>query len=368
MIVRAASWAAVALAAHAAYNTRKLRVPPERHQSAWAPLISVLIPARDEECSIARCLEAVLASTGVVLEVVVLDDGSSDATAEIARTFADRDRRVRVLTGGAVPAGWLGKPYACAQLAEAATAPVLAFVDADVVVEPDALVRTVALMDEAGLDLVSPYPRQIAVTRGERLVQPLLQWSWLTFLPLRLAETLRTPSLVAANGQLLVCRRPAYDAAAGHAAVRGDVIEDVALARAFKAAGHRATVADGTDLATCRMYDGWTELRDGYSKSLWAIARTTAGATATSAVLLWLYVLPPAAAVWRVATGRRGARTALLGYAGGVAGRVLAARRTGGRVADAAAHPLSIATFVWLQWRSRVLHRRGTLTWKGRQL
>lgn len=363
-----ASWAAAALAAHAAYNATRLRVPPEPPASQFAPLVSVLIPTRDEAPVIGACLDAVLASRGVVLEVLVLDDESSDATASVVAGYAARDRRVRLVPGQPLPAGWLGKPHACAQLAAQATGRLLAFVDADVVVAPDALVRSAALLDAAELDLVSPYPRQVAATPSERLVQPLLQWSWLTFLPLRLAEVLPNPSLVAANGQFLLCRRESYDAAGGHAGVRAAVIEDVALARAFKRAGLRATVADGTGLASCRMYTGWDEVRDGYSKSLWATSRTAAGAAATTALLAWLYVLPPAAAAARALSRRSGVVTPALGYAAGVAGRVVSARRTGGSTRDAVLHPLSVLVLLWLQWRSRWLHRSGRLRWKGRPI
>ena len=212
------------------------------------------------------------------------------------------------------------------------------------------------------LDLVSPYPRQEAESLIERLVQPLLQWTWLTFLPLRVAETSPRPSLAAANGQLIAVRRQAYDTAGGHAAVRGEVIEDVALLRAVKRSGGRGTVVDGTAVATCRMYVGGRDLADGYTKSLWSAFGSPAGATVVMGTLTALYVVPPVAAL-------RGSRTGLLGYLAGVAGRVVSARRTGGRVwPDAFLHPLSILALTGLTARSLRAQRAGTLTWKGRSL
>src|SRR5205823_5077477 len=160
-------------------------------------------------------------------------------------------------------------------------------VDADVVLAPHAVAAAVHLLDAAGLDLVSPYPRQRAETSSERLVQPLLQWSWLTFLPLRWAERSRRPSLAAANGQFLAVRRSAYRRAGGHAAVRAEVLDDLALLRAIKRRGGRGGVVDGTALADCRMYRGWSELRDGYSKSLWSAFRSPVRATAVGALLSW---------------------------------------------------------------------------------
>ena len=158
---------------------------------------------------------------------------------------------------------------------------------------------------------------------AERLVQPLLQWTWLTFLPLRLAERSPRPSLAAANGQLIAVRRSAYEAAGGHRAVRDQIVEDVALLRAVKRSGGRGTVVDGTAVASCRMYDGGRALADGYTKSLSSAFGSPAGAGAVMGALIAVYVVPPAAAL-------RGSRTGLVGYLAGVAGRAVSARRTGG--------------------------------------
>ncbi|MGH8903976.1 MAG: glycosyltransferase, partial [Egibacteraceae bacterium] len=330
--------------------------------------VSVLVPARDEATRIGSCIAALLGQREVELELLVLDDGSTDGTADVVHAVAGGDPRVRVIQGAPLPPGWLGKPHACAQLAEAARGDILVFVDADVEVAPDGIAATVGLLD-AGLDLVCPYPRQRAETIGERLVQPLLQWSWLTFLPLRLAERLRFPSLCAANGQLFACRAEAYRAAGGHHTVKNAVIEDVELARAFKRAGRRVAIADGTRVATCRMYSDWTELRDGYTKSLWAAFGSPGGAAGAVGLLAWLYVLPPAAAV--VGLARRQPATAaagLAGYAAAVAGRAACARRTGGRPLDACAHPVSVCVLAWLVARSHRHRAAGLLHWRGRWL
>lgn len=353
-LVRLASAGACGLALHAAVNAALLRVPTGR---ATTTPVAVLLPVRDEAPRVGACLRALLAQQGVDLEVVVLDDGSTDGTAQVVRRVAAGDPRVRLLTGRPLPNGWLGKPHACQQLADAA-APgrrVLVFVDADVVLAAHAVAATVALLEEAGLDLLSPYPRQES-PGATALVQPLLQWSWLTFLPLRLAERSSRPSLSAANGQLLAVRRDAYDRAGGHAAVRTAVVEDVELLRAVKRTGGRGGVCDGTALATTRMYDTWGQLVAGYTKSLWTLPPATVG------LLALLYVLPPIA-------GLRGSRAGAVGYAAGVAGRMVSARRTGGRaLPDALAHPLSVAALCLLALRSRVQRRRGALVWKGRAL
>lgn len=352
--VTLASLGAGVLAVHAAVNAGLLRQPTA---SSTTTCVSVLLPLRNEATRVTPCLRALLGQQGVDLEIVVLDDGSTDSTAELVRSLAGDDPRVRLLTGRTLPTGWLGKPHACQQLADAAaaTSEVLVFVDADVVLAPCAVAATVALLEQTGLDLLSPYPRQEA-PGWTALVQPLLQWSWLTFLPLRVAETSSRPSLSAANGQLLAVRRASYDRAGGHTAVRDAVVEDVELLRALKRAGGRGGVCDGTALATTRMYDSWDELVAGYTKSLCTLPAPTL------AVLAFLYLLPPIAAL-------RGSRVGALGYTAGVVGRVVSARRTGSPALPASlAHPLSVTAFCALAGRSRLARRRGKLTWKGRTL
>ena len=295
----------------------------------------------------------------------MLDDGSTDGTADVVRAAAAGDGRLRLVAGPPLPEGWLGKPHACAALAEEAstTATVLAFVDADVTLRPHAIAAAVTELRAAGAGLLTPYPRILTGSVGERLVQPLLQWSWLTFLPLRAMERSPRPSLAAAGGQFLVVDRAAYDRAGGHAAVRGEVLEDLALARAVKRTGGRIALADGSRLADCRMYTSWRELADGYGKSLWASFGSPAGATAVVGTLLVLYAVPPVLAIAGAATGDAAlAGAGAAAYLLGVAGRVVSARATGGRPwPDALAQPLSILVFAGLVVRSFRRRRRGAL-------
>jgi hypothetical protein len=363
-LVRAGSLGALALTAHTAMNLRALR-EPQNEPAEISERVSVLLPVRDEAARVAPCLESLLEQIRVPnLEILVIDDGSSDDTVEVLRTVTAGDPRVRLLTAGQPPAGWLGKPHACQELADAATGSVLVFVDADVRLAPHALAAAVGLLRASDLQLVSPYPRQIALGATERLVQPLLQWSWLTTLPLRRAERSNRPSLSAANGQFLVVDAEAYRRSGGHAAaqVRAAVLDDVALLRAVKAVGGHGGVVDGTTLATCRMYESWPQLRDGYTKSLWSAFGSRAGAGAVVAGLGVIYVIPPVAALG-------GSLTGLGGYLAAVLGRYMVAERTAGRsLPDSLAHPASIAVFGWLTARSVAARRRGELVWRGRRL
>lgn len=332
-------------------NLRHLRTPAS---TTTAARISVLVPARDEADRIGPTLRSLRNLRGVE-QILVLDDNSSDATADLVRAAG-----LDVVVGSQEPPpGWLGKPWACQRLADAATGDVLVFIDADVELHPGAALAAAAMLTD--VDLVCPYPRQVTNGWLQRLVQPLLQWSWLTFLPLRLSETSPRPLLSAGNGQFLAVRREAYFAAGGHAGVRGEVLEDLALVRRLKASGHRVAMADGTHLATCRMYASDTDLATGYTKSLHA-----AFGPPVVLLLALMYVLPPAAAL--LSHDRRTRVAGLAGYAAAVTGRVAVARRTAQPVPDAAAHPVSIVALAALWVRSRTAHRRGTITWRGRVL
>jgi hypothetical protein len=362
-LLRVLSGAAVAGALHTAVNAALLRRPPEHPPPVRRP-VTVVLPVRDEEAQVGGCLAAVLAQQAVPdLRVVVVDDGSTDGTASVVRAVGDP--RVRLVSAPEPPPGWLGKPHACSVGAATdgggADDGVLVFVDADVRLFPDAVAGAVALLDRHRLDLVSPWPRPVTGTPAERLVQPLGPWLWMTTLPVRLAERSARPSLTAANGQFLVVTRAAYAAAGGHGAVRGEVIEDVALARAVKRAGGRAVPVDGSRLAACRMYAGWRELRAGYAKSLWAsVGGSPAASVAVAAALTAVEVLPALAAL-------RGSRAGFAGYAAGVAGRAVSAAVTGSRVwPDSLAHPVSVLLFDVLVAGSVAGRRRGTLSWRGR--
>ncbi len=359
--VRALAAISVAGALHTLVNLALLRRPPADPPPVRRP-VTVVLPVRNEEAHVADCLAAVLDQRGIEnLRVVVVDDGSTDGTADVVR--AVHDLRVRLHAADPVPPGWLGKPHACAAGASAPRSDdeVLVFVDADVRLFPDAIAAAVAVLDAHGLDLVSPWPRPLAEGMAERLVQPLVPWLWATTLPVRLAERSPRPSLAAANGQFLVLTRRGYDRAGGHAAVRGEVLEDIALLRAVKRSGGRGALMDGSRLAACRMYDGWAAVRDGWTKSLWAaVDGSPAKSVAAAAALTAVFVVPPVAAL-------RGSRAGLLGYAGAVLGRAAVAVRTGGRAwPDALAHPVSVLVLDLLMARSVRDRRRGTLAWRGR--
>lgn len=360
---------AAALTAHAAVNMRLIRRPRDESVTI-TERVSVLLPARNEAARITPTLRSLLAQEGLPhLEILILDDGSTDGTADVVRQVVGADPRVKVIDGpdDLPPAGWLGKSWACHRLAQEATGDVLVFVDADVQLTARAIASTIHHMRGGGLDLLSPYPRQIAITPAERITQPLVTWSWVTALPIRVTERSHYPSMAAAVGQFLVVDARAYRISGGHAAVADLILEDVGVLRALKRAGFQGAPADGSAVATCRMYTSWPEIYDGYTKSVWSAVQPSPVAYGLVSVMALAYVAPPLFAL--LGPGRAVRAWGVAGYASGVLGRYVIARRTEERIwPDIWAQPVSVATFAGLIMASLRRHRAGTITWRGRPL
>lgn len=261
----------LALAAIALSNVWGMkRLGHAKWSGPW-PRVSILVPARNEARNIARCVESLLNQSYPDWEIWVLDDDSSDGTHDILSALAARDPRLRLLAGAPLPQGWLGKTWACHQLAQAATGELLLFVDADTSFHPDALRDAVAALQADRVDLLSALPRHELGSWAERLVVPVLSWSIYALLPLGLVQHLRLPAFSAFNGQFLLFRRQAYERIGGHAAIRRQVVDDLALGRRAIAAGLRWRLLDGSTRFRCRMYRNWSEVRDGLSKNLFAV-------------------------------------------------------------------------------------------------
>ncbi|MBA3889399.1 MAG: glycosyltransferase [Gemmatimonadaceae bacterium] len=238
---------------------------------AGHPRTSIIIPARNEAHNIGRCVRTVLATEYPDLEVIVVDDHSTDETAVRAREAADGDSRLRVIMNDALPDGWFGKQWACTTGARHATGELLLFADADTAHAPDLLPRLVAAQQAMDADLLSVAGRQELGSFWERLVQPqIFSLFFLRFGGTEGVNNARRPSDVIANGQCLMVRRSAYDAIGGHAAVRHTVVDDLMLAQVMHAAGHRVRLVLGTQQLSTRMYTSLKELVAGWGKNVYA--------------------------------------------------------------------------------------------------
>ena len=230
------------------------------------PEVSIIIPARNEDANLGACLESLTAQTGVNFEIIVVDDGSTDRTREIAKSFTG----VQVifpqpLPNDLVPHSHTGKNNALIAGTKHARAPWLLFTDADTVHLPGSLARALNEANREHSDLLSYSPEQIVVTFGERAVMPVVFAELAARYPPHKVRDQNSP-IVAANGQYILVRRAAYEAVGGHAAVATEILEDVALARLFRDAGKRVHFRYAADAVRTRMYRTWPQLREGWTK------------------------------------------------------------------------------------------------------
>ena len=320
--------------------------------------VGVLVPMRNEAENVAELVASLKAQRGLPnAHFYLLNDDSTDTTLALLHEEIGSDQRFTALNGQVLEAGWLGKPFALQQLFTASDEEILITLDADVRLTPDAIASSVSLMLKSNLDFLSPYPKQFAASMSERLIQPLLQWSWFFTLPLRIAEGAPRTSMAVANGQFFIVKRSALITINGFNAIKSEVIDDIALARELISNKFRGGVADGSEVAHCRMYRNWRELRAGYGKSLWKAFPTPLTSIAVGIFLIATCIAP-------LCFGLMGNIWGWLGYFLVVLSRVITALRTGGRAIDSLLHPISIALLIYIALYSWT--KRGQVQWKGR--
>jgi chlorobactene glucosyltransferase len=331
------------------------------------PSVSILIPARNEVDSIERVVHAAASGHLAANEIIVCDDGSTDGTGRILQRLTDRLPELKVIQGAELPDGWIGKPYACHQLGEEASADILIYVDADTVFESQGIERILSLFEHYDADVVTAVPAQETQSFAERLMLPLLHLTYTSWFPLPLTWKSKDPRFLAANGQIMAFKREAYEEIGGFEAVRDDIVDDMAITRTAKENGRRVVFADGFRIATCRMYGGWKEVWEGFSKNLYPGigARPTAlvlvlGLYASAFLGAWL--LLPVSVITGIALG-----PALLAVLFNVFTRLMLAIRFQHRlVSSVLLHPFSIIGFIAIALNSWRWTRRGLTSWSGR--
>jgi glycosyltransferase involved in cell wall biosynthesis len=356
-----------------AINFWFFRRPGRPWNKRLLPPVSVLIPARNEELSIAAAIESVLASRGVDLELIVLDDGSTDRTAEIVRAIAKEDSRVRLVAAPPLPEGWNGKQHACWVLASLATYDVFCYLDADVHLGSEAIYRMVSEIhyvngDEPEKAMVSGFPEQQTGTFLERLLLPLIHFVLLGFLPLPGERWSGWDGFAAGCGQFMMVRREPYFASGGHSANPTTMHDGLLLPKLFRSRGYRTSVYDLSRDAVCRMYSSAGEVWRGLAKNATEGMATVRRIPIFTVLLLAGQVLPLPLAVWAVALQapepfRMSVLALVLGY--GI--RFFSAWRYRQSWLGALLHPLGVLVMLALQWYALWLKLTGRpATWKER--
>lgn len=347
-----------------------------REHQQRLPSLSVLIPARNEASGIEATLRSVLDNRQLEFEVIVLDDHSSDDTAAIVTSVAEDDQRVRLIQSQELPTHWNGKQFACWQLAQHARHETLLFLDADVRVRSDCLVRSLAELQKSQADLLSGFPAQAMETLGERLLIPLIYYLLLGYLPLDQMRKSKLPALGAGCGQMFLAGRDAYFACGGHSSIPASRHDGVKLPRAFRTAGLRTDLFDASDIAQVRMYRGFFEVTRGLLKNATEGMANSQLIAVFSVLLIGGSVLPIVSTVhalfysWPLMDSARYWSTLLLGLATCVSffPRYLIARRWHLSMMAVVLHPISVLYFVGLQWWAFCSAKLGAkpVRWRGR--
>jgi hypothetical protein len=361
-------------------NLRRYRAPIGNGKTES---ISVLIPARNEERNIASCVNCVLASGSIRLEVLVLDDASTDRTSDIVWEIAAHDNRVRLLQSGTLPDGWNGKQHACWQLAKAATSPLLLFLDADVRLAPSAISSCAGQLRDSHIALLSGFPRILTVGWMERLLLPLIHFVLLGFLPIgRMRRTVK-PAYAAGCGQFLLVQADAYFASGGHASIRATRHDGLRLPEAFRRHGFRTDIFDLTALAEVRMYDSARAVWQGLAKNATEGIATPLRIVPFTVLLALGQILPAllfplmlaALAEFAVVGAHLDqpvlaaevSAVILLATTASYLPRLLAVRRFQQPLLSALLHPLGVALLLAVQWYALIRHiAKRPIAWRSR--
>jgi len=326
-------------------------------ETSGKPEVSVIIPARNEEANLGACLESLVSQAGVEFEIIVVNDHSTDRTGEIAVSFPG----VRVIEAGALPQGWTGKNNAVACGAREARGQWLLFTDADTVHLPGSLARALSEAKEHEAEMLSYSPEQIAVTFWEMAILPVVFAELAREFPPAKVSDPASP-IAAANGQFILIGRETYDAIGGHAAVAGDILEDVALAGRVKASGRKIRFRYAADAVRTRMYRNFAQLREGWTKNL-ALLFPKPGWLAVKLLLLWII---PWTAVALYLAGVLASPWWMVFVSSPVYLVMRTSRANFTIDMSILATFFGMPMFAYLLLRSRRMHRKGTVAWKGR--
>jgi len=343
-----------------------------------APLISVCIPARNEERNIRACVEAALAQDYPNLEVIVLDDRSTDATPSILADIAAHDSRLHPINGSDLPKGWAGKPHALYQASAVARGEWLCFVDADTFLSPVTLSSCYVKALETKADMFTIMTFQILGTFWEKTIMPLVMTALSAGFSPRKVNDPKTKDAIA-NGQFILIKRSVYDSIGGHESVKDNIVEDKAISEQVKWNGHRLIVADGMQMVRTRMYTSLPEMWEGWTKNIYLglrdqpslMALGVFGAFLTVVVSIFLPAWPLLGSYWYLNRGGWMAIAvvveSLLLWAYLIYARVQVAIKMEISPWYALTTPLGAAVFGAMMFTSawKVVSRKG-VTWKGR--
>ncbi len=354
-------------------NLRYLKTPAvDSKIPKNAPTVSILIPARNEEGKIAKCLETLCKQDYPYFEILVLDDNSTDSTAVIVKRLADINKRLRLIQGAPLAAGWSGKNYACYQLAKEAKGDWLLFVDADTIHAPHMLRGVMALALELRTSLLSGFPRQIAETQVMKLFTPTWYFILMAWCPLWFIQNSKRNMPSIAIGQFMLFSKQEYWRIGGHESVKSKVLEDIWLGIEVNKHGGKHIAIDLSDVVFCKMYDDFKGIWHGLTRSVYAVAEISLIGLIFLIFFAFICYLIPFYSLWHVYSAASGniLLTAIIIFQ--IATIYLMRRLSDRRfdnnsIVSVILHPVGILFLVFVVFNAVVRKIAGTgISWKER--
>lgn len=335
-------------------------------------LVSVLVPARNEEENIAKCLHALIAQTDKSLEILVLDDRSTDRTAEVIQNIAKSDLRVRMLSGAELPSGWIGKNWACHQLSQEATGDYLLFIDADTILAEGVILTAVMNSTSRDVDLLTVMPQRITNCIVEKLLFPFIDWASFCWMPMKRAHSSQSSHLSATFGQFMLFKREAYQAIGGHSAIRAVPIDDFELGRATKKRGLQWMLLEGVNCVQVLPAEGNIDAFRSVSRSVYPAIYHRFGVLALfSMAVLALGFLPPLTFAMNIMSYPQEKEALVISTVPICMIAIpwfIVCRKFNHSMFTVLLYPLAIALMVIVGFHSMITYSRGLVSWKRRRI
>lgn len=348
------------------WNMRGLPgLPAPKIKESFHPLVSILVPLRNEERNVSRLISSLKFLTYPNLEIILLDDGSTDLTLSLLREHTELDSRFKIVIGTELPSGWAGKVHACHQLQREAKGDYFLFLDADVRLSPSVIEKALALLMKNGSKLLTGFPSFDVPVFFSKLLIPMMHFVVLFHLPIRIANKGMIPSATAANGAFMLFERNAYQEIGGHRSVQSSIVDDVQLAKNMKTSGFSVCLADISADVSCRMYERNSEVWEGFVKNIFSgLGRSVPMVILLSIFYAYFYVLPGLLLVYGLWTLQP---VYALPWLLTVLQRMAVDWKANQRLALSFFMPLSAAALITIMnasmWRSL---RKKPYSWKGR--
>jgi glycosyltransferase involved in cell wall biosynthesis len=328
----------------------------------YQPKLDIFIPARNEETNIQNVINSILQSDYKNYKIFVLDDNSTDNTNRVVKELIKNNRNIELINGKPLPENWIGKNWACHQLSQKSESEFKLFIDADVTLDRKAISFAINIMQKREADLLSIFPSQKIKNLGEQLVVPIMDWILLTFLPLSRVFYSNKKSLSAANGQFMLFRAQAYKQFGGHKTIKNKIVEDIEVARGFKALNKRVVTLSGNNLVQCHMYNGFFESVNGFTKNFYS--GINANSFVFSLLLLVVFFLFVFPFIWLVSF-----KMALLIIVLILIQRILSSIISKQSIIiNLILFPVHILVMIYIAVRSLILTKSKRLVWKVRTI